>query len=84
MREPTNIATVWISLLRADRPLTYREVGEALPEMSMNHRSVSLHTAHRLGYIERQGKRRDYRYCVTPRCTVPPGVPIVEILEATS
>lgn len=78
------VNTVWLEILRAQRPVKYADIAKALPELSHNQRAPALNVAHRLGYLERQGKPRDYSYSVTPRCTVPPGVPIVEILEATA
>jgi hypothetical protein len=82
--EATLVSTVWLPIWRAQRPLKYAEIAQALPELSHNQRAPALNVAYRLGYIERQGKPRDYSYAVTPRCTVPPGVPILEILEAAA
>lgn len=78
------VSTVWLELLRAQQPMRYADLAKALPELSHNQRGPVLNVAFRLGYIEREGSPRDYTYSVTPRCTVPPGVPIVEILEATT
>lgn len=80
----TNVSTVWLELLRAQRPMRYAEIAQALPELPHNRRATSLNVAYRLGYIERNGSPRAYTYSVTPRCNVPPGVPLVEIMEATS
>jgi len=80
----TVLSTVWLEVLRARRPVRYAEITRALPELSHNQRGPALTLAHRLGYLEREGRPRAYSYRVTPRCTVPPGVPIVEILEATT
>jgi predicted MarR family transcription regulator len=80
----TNINTVWIELLRAQQPMRYADIAAALPELSHNQRAPALKAAFQLGYIERTGQRRAYTYAVTPRCNIPPGVQVREILEATS
>ena len=80
----TNVSTVWLEVLRAGRPMKYADIAAALPELSHNNRSTSLNVAHRLGYLQRFGPKRGYVYVVTPRCTVPPGVPLLEVLEATT
>jgi hypothetical protein len=80
----TNVSAVWLELLRAQRPMKYAELAQALPELSHNQRAPALKVAFQLGYLERTGKHRDYEYSVTPRCTIPPGVPIFEVLEATT
>lgn len=80
----TNVSTVWLEVLRAGRPVKYADVAKALPELSHNNRSTSLNIAHRLGYLTRAGRPREYVYNVTPRCTVPPGVELVDVLEATT
>lgn len=84
MMNTTNVSTVWLELLRAQRPLRYAEIAERLPEMTHNHRAVSLNVAFRLGYLERSGGIRKYQYSVTPRCVVPHGIPLHELLEATN
>lgn len=89
MIEPTTVSTVWLEILRAQKPVTYPELAAttanpAFRELPVNKRCSALNTAFRLGYLERSGKPRSYAYRVTPRCTVPPGVPISEILEATT
>lgn len=80
----THVSAIWLEILRAHRPMKYAELIEAVPELSHAQRGRALSTAFRLGYIERDGSRRNYTYSVTPRCTVPTGVPVVEIMEATS
>lgn len=80
----SRIGAVWRVALQAGRPVKYADIAAALPELTHSQRGPALHVAHRLGYLERSGKPQDYSYTVTPRCTVPPGVPIVEILEATT
>lgn len=80
----TLVSTVWIAILRAQRPVQYAEIAASLPELSCNQRGPALNVAYRLGYIERSGAPRDYTYSVTPRCNVPPGVQVLEILEATA
>lgn len=82
--DTTLVSTVWLEILRARRPVQYAEIARSLPELTHNQRAPALNVAHRLGYLERAGRPRAYTYNVTPRCTVPPGVPIVEILEATA
>lgn len=84
MRAPTLVSAVWIELLRAQRPLRYADLVQALPELSHGQRGPALNIAYRLGYIERTGIPGYYEYAVTPRCSVPPGVPVVEIMEATA
>lgn len=79
-RELTTVSTVWLELLRAQRPMKLPEI---LPELDKL-RYSALRLGYQLGYFERTGKRHHYEYRVTPACTVPPGVPIHEILEATS
>lgn len=83
-REATNISAVWLEILRAQRPVKYADIAAALPELSHNQRAPALKAAFQLGYLERAGEPRQYEYSVTPRCTVPPGVPVLEILEATA
>jgi predicted MarR family transcription regulator len=80
----TLVNTVWIELLRAQRPMQYADIAAALPELSHNQRAPALKVAFQLGYIERTGQHRSYTYAVTPRCNVPPGVQVREILEATT
>lgn len=82
--EATIVSTVWLELLRAQRPLRYAEIAKRLPELRHNRRATALNIAFRLGYLERVGTNRDYEYSITPRCTVPPGVPLVEVLEAVT
>lgn len=82
--DATLVSTVWLEILRARRPVQYADIARSLPDLSHNQRAPALNVAFRLGYIERAGLPRAYTYNVTPRCTVPPGVPIVEILEATA
>lgn len=83
-REATTVSTVWLEILRAKRPVRYADIAAALPELSHNQRAPALKIAFRLGYLERTGTHRKYEYSVTPRCTAPPGVPLFEILEATT
>jgi len=78
------VNTVWLEILRAQRPITYGELAEALPELPHSRRGPTLNVAYRLGYVERSGSPRSYAYRVTPRCTVPPGITVLEVLEATS
>lgn len=80
----TLMSTVWLAILRAGEPVKYADIAKALPELSHNQRAPALKAAYQLGYLERWGKVRDYTYAVTPRCTVPPGVPVLEILEAVA
>jgi hypothetical protein len=80
----TNVNTVWLAILRAQRPVMYRDIALALPEMPHNARGASLNVAHRLGYITREGHPQAYTYNVTPKCNVPPGVMVLEVLEATT
>lgn len=80
----TLVSTLWLAILRAQRPIPYAEVASALPELSHGQRTPLLNVAYRLGYLERTGKRRSYEYSVTPRCRIPPGVQVCEILEATA
>lgn len=84
MAAATLVSTVWISILRAQRPLCYADIAAALPELSHNQRAPALKVAYQLGYIEREGRHRAYTYAVTPRCNIPPGVQVREILEATA
>lgn len=78
------LGTVWLELLRAQRPLTYGELAERLPELPHSMRAGALQKAYRLGYLTRGGKFHHYTYYVTPACTVPTGVPLAEVLEATT
>jgi hypothetical protein len=80
----TIVSTVWLEILRAQRPVRYAEIAKRLPELEHNRRATALNVAFRLGYLERAGDHRAYEYSVTPRCTVPPGVPVFEVLEATT
>lgn len=80
----TLVSTVWVAILRARRPVAYADIRLALPELSHNQRAPALNVAYRLGYIERSGARHSYVYSITPRCTVPPGVEVREILEETT
>ncbi|MDQ0035908.1 hypothetical protein J2W30_003681 [Variovorax boronicumulans] len=80
----TLVSTVWIEILRAQRPVRYAYLVEHLPELSHNQRGPALHVGFRLGYLERTGKRKSYEYSISPRCTVPPGIEVREILEATT
>lgn len=76
----TNVSAVWLEILRAQRPMRTAEI---LPEFDRL-RYSALNTAYRLGYLERTGRPKHYEYRVTARCTVPPGVPLYEVLEATT
>ena len=80
----TDVSAVWIALLRAQRPLACRDMGEVLAEFPLTKRWTSLKQGYRRGYFERSGMPRSYLYSVTPRCTVPAGVSVAEILEATA
>ncbi len=80
----TTVSTVWLELLRAKRPMRYAQIAQALPELSHNQRCPALNAAYRLGYLERHGKPRAYEYSVTPRCTVPPGVMVLDVIEAAA
>ena len=79
-REVTTVSAVWLEILRAQRPMRTAEI---LPEFDRL-RYSALNTAYRLGYVERTGKAKAFEYRVTPACNVPPGVPLFEVLEATS
>lgn len=83
-RQGTVVSTVWLEILRAGRPVKYADVAKALPELPHSNRSMALNIGHRLGYLTRAGSSGSYEYNITPACTVPPGVPLVEVLEATS
>ena len=78
--EATNVSTVWLELLQAQRPMRTAEIA---PEWNSKRYSC-LNTAYRLGYVERTGKPKNYEYRVTARCTVPPGIPVHLVLEATT
>jgi hypothetical protein len=80
----TLVSTVWIAILRAQAPVRYADICAALPELSHNQRAPALTVSYRLGYIERTGAKHSYVYSITPRCTVPPGIEVREILEATT
>lgn len=82
--DTTRVGAVWRTILKAQRPLRYADIAEAHPEMTNGQRSVVLNVAYRLGYVERAGEPRAFTYAVTPRCNVPHGVQLVEILEATA
>lgn len=84
MSNATVVSAIWRSILRAQRPIRYADVAELHPGLSNTQRAVSLNVAYRLGYIERTGKRGSYQYAVTPRCCIPHGVQVLEILEATA
>jgi hypothetical protein len=83
-REYTAVNLIWLEMLRAQRPMKLPDLEGVAAELPMAKRYSALNTAFRLGYVERTGKPRQYEYRVTARCTVPPGVPILEILEATT
>ena len=80
----TIVSSVWLALLRAQKPMKHAEIVKALPELPHSRRGPVLNVAYRLGYIERAGKPRQYQYSVTPRCCPPPGVLLHEILEAVN
>jgi hypothetical protein len=80
----TLMSTFWLALLKAQRPLRYAEITGELAEIPKNRISTALNLAFRLGYIERHGEPKRYSYAVTPRCNIPPGVQVLEILEATA
>lgn len=84
MKPASLINTIWLALLQAQRPLVHAEIRAALPELSDGQRGPALNAAFRLGYIEREGEHRAYSYRVTPRCNVPPGIQVREVLEAVS
>jgi hypothetical protein len=77
----TTISAVWLTIYRAQRPLRYNEITQELSEMSHAQRGPALHAAFRLGYLQRTGAPRAYEYAVTPNCTVPPGVRVLDVLE---
>ena len=82
-REITVISTVWLEILRAQGPMKYADLARALPELPHGLRSRALTVGYRLGYQTRAG-RKPYEYRVTPGCNVPTGVPLYEVLEATT
>lgn len=84
MTDRSLVSAVWKAILRAQRPVQCWEVAEALPHLTHSQRAPALNVAYRLGYIEREGEPLHYRYSVTPRCNVPPGVQVLEIMEATA
>lgn len=84
MRAPTNISAVWLEIFRAQRPVRYAEIAAGLPELAHTQRGPALKAAYQLGYLERTGTHGKYLYSVTPRCFVSPGIPVLEILEATA
>lgn len=79
-RELTTVGKVWLDILRSHRSMRTAEIA---PEFA-SARYVALHTAYRLGYVERTGKARNFEYRVTPHCNVPPGLPLLDVLEATT
>lgn len=84
MTDRSLVSAVWKAILRAQKPLTLREAAEVLPNLTHGQLAPSLCVAYRLGYIERAGEKYSYLYSVTPRCNVPPGVQVIEIMEATA
>lgn len=78
--DTTTVSAVWLDLLSAQRPM---KTAEITPEWNSK-RYSALNTAYRLGYVERTGRPKHYEYRVTARCTVPPGVPVHLVLEATT
>lgn len=78
------VSTVWTAILQAQRPLKYSELRAMLPQLTDAQRGPALNVAYRLGYIEREGEPLYYRYSVTPRCNIPPGVQVLEVMEATA
>lgn len=80
----TNVNTVWLEILRAQRPVMYKDIAKALPEMAHSGRSMALNIGFRLGYLERSGYPQAYQYNITPRCGVPPGITVLEVLEGTA
>ncbi len=80
----TNISAVWLAIYRAQQPVPYARIAADLSELSHNQRAPALKAAYQLGYLERTGTRRAYEYSVTPKCTVPPGVMVLEVLEGAA
>lgn len=80
----TIMSTLWMVLLRAQRPMGYGEITKELSEVPVGRISGALYHAYRFGYIERFGVEKKYLYYATPRCNVPPGVEVREIMEATA
>lgn len=80
----TVVSTVWLTIYRAQRPLRYAEIAANLSELSHNQRAPALKVAYRLGYLERTGTHRAYEYAVTPKCNVPPGIRVLEVLEGAA
>ena len=78
----SQIASVWLCLYRAKRPMEHPELYRKLPALSPDQCANALHASIRLGYAERIGYRGSYAYQVTPRCAVPAGVQVREVLEA--
>lgn len=75
---------IWLVLLRAQRPMMFAEISKALPDLSHVQRAAGLNSAYHLGYIERTGKAGNFSYAVTPRCYIPTGVEVREVMEATA
>lgn len=78
------ISSVWLTILRSQEPLNRSQLRKMLPELSPNQLSPAISVAFQKGYLERTEDERQFRYRVTPRCNVPVGVTVLEILEATS
>lgn len=80
----TIMSTLWMVLLRAQRPMRQGEIVQELHELPAGRISNSIYHAYRFGYIERFGVEKKYQYAVTPRCNIPPGVQVLEVMEATA
>lgn len=80
--QASTISTVWLALLRDQRQMVYAEIQQLVPELPRSMVDNALSTGFRYGYFERTGKRFCYAYRVTPRCNVPPGIRVLDVLEA--
>ena len=80
----TLVSTVWMALLRAQRPMRQGEIAKELSVAPPGRISTPIYWAYRFGYIERSGTEGKYEYTVTPRCNIPPGVQVLEVMEATA
>lgn len=80
----TIMSALWMVLLREQRPMRQGELVEELCEVPPGRISTAIYFAYRYGYIERKGEEKKYQYYITPRCGVPPGVSVLEVMEATA
>ncbi len=80
--QASTISTVWLALLRDQHQMVYAEIQQLVPELPRSMVDNALSAGFRYGYFERTGKRFSYAYRVTPRCNVPPGIRVLDVLEA--